>query len=107
MTVICGMSWLPDTCLILLIVLFVLLMQLMLLGSAEGKFELYLISTYLFEVLVAGYIVGIKINFYLSLMFICTLTALKKLSKKKETEIEKGMVQMLKYPSDRRKKAGK
>ena len=79
----------------------------MLLGSAEGKFELYLISTYLLEVLVAGYLRGIKINFYLSLMFIYILTALKKLSKKKETKIEKGMVQVLKCASDRRKKAGK
>ena len=79
----------------------------MLLGSAEGKFELYLISTYLLEVLVAGSLRGIKINFYLSLMFIYILSALKKLSKKKETKIEKGMVQVLKYASDRRKKAGK
>ena len=40
-------------------------------------------------------------------MFSCTLVAFKKSSKKKETEIEKEMVEMFKYASARRKKAGK
>ena len=71
----------------------------MLLGSVEGKFELYLNFTYLLELLVAEYLCEIYINFYLSLMLICVLVALKKFSKKKETEIEKEMVEVFKYAS--------
>ena len=40
-------------------------------------------------------------------MFICTLAALKKSSKKIEMEKEKDIVEVLKRASDRRKKAGK
>ena len=71
------------------------------------EFELYLASILLLELLAAEYLCEINIIFYFSLMFICTLVALKKSSKKKETETEKEMVKVLKYASDRRKKAGK
>ena len=71
------------------------------------EFELYLASILLLELLAAEYLCEINIIFYFSLMFICTLAALKKSSKKKETETEKEMVNVLKYASDRRKKAGK
>ena len=67
------------------------------------KFELYPVSFYL----VAEYFREVSINVYLSLMFICTLTALKKSSKMKETEIEKEIVELLKHANDQRKKAGK
>ena len=40
-------------------------------------------------------------------MFICTLAALKKSSKKRKAEIEKEMIGVFKYVSDRRKKAVK
>lgn len=40
-------------------------------------------------------------------MFICTLAALKKFSKKKETEIEKEMTDVFKHTCDRGKEAGK
>ena len=40
-------------------------------------------------------------------MFICTLAALKKFSKSKETEKEKDIAEMFKYANDRRKEAGK
>ena len=40
-------------------------------------------------------------------MFICTLAALKKFSKNKETAKEKDIVEMFKHASDRRKEAGK
>ena len=43
------------------------------LSSVGEKFELCLTSTYLLELFVAEYIREININFYLSLMFICTL----------------------------------
>ena len=79
----------------------------MTLGSVEGKYELYLISTCLLELLVAGYLHEISINLYLSLMFICTLAALKKSSKKKETEIDKEMIVVFKYANGCGKKAGK
>ena len=45
-------------------------------GSFGEKFELYLISTYLFEI-VAECLRETNINFHLSLMFIWTLTTLK------------------------------
>ena len=77
------------------------------LESVGAKFELYRISTYLLEFLVAEYLREININIYLSLMFICTLAALKKSSKNKETVIEREMVEVFKYASERRKKAGK
>ena len=77
------------------------------LGSAGEKFELCITSTYLVEFIAAEYFREIDITSYLSLMFIRTLTALKKSSKKKETEIQKEMVEVLKYASDRRKKARK
>ena len=56
------------------------------LGSAGEKFELCITSTYLVEFIDAEYFREIDITSYLSLMFIRTLTALKKSSKKKETE---------------------
>ena len=59
------------------------------------------VEIYLSELLVAAYLREININFYLSLMFICISAAMKKSSKKKE------MVEVLKYASGRRKKAGK
>ena len=65
------------------------------------------VEIYLSELLVAAYLREININFYLSLMFICISAAMKKSSKKKEMEIEKEMVEVLKYASGRRKKAGK
>ena len=77
------------------------------LESVGAKFELYPISTYLLEFLVAEYLREININIYLSLMFICTLAALKKSSKNKETVIEREMVDMFKYASERRNKVGK
>ena len=40
-------------------------------------------------------------------MFICPLGALKKPLKKRETEIEKEMIDVFNHASDRRKKAGK
>ena len=40
-------------------------------------------------------------------MVICSLDALKKSSKKKETGIEKETVEVLQQASDRRKKTGK
>ena len=43
-------------------------------------------------------------NIYLSLMFICTLAALKNSSKKKEAEIGKEIVEVFKYASVRRNK---
>ena len=39
-------------------------------------------------------------------MFICTLAELNKSSKKKEAQTEKEMVEVFKYASDRRIKAG-
>ena len=68
-------------------------------GSTGEKFELHLISTYLLELFVTDYLREITINFYLSLMYPCTLAALK--------DIEKEMVEVFKYDSDRRKKAVK
>ena len=65
------------------------------------------VEIYLSELLVAAYLREININFYLSLMFICISATMKKSSKKKEMEIEKEMVEVLKYASGRRKKAGK
>ena len=58
---------------------------------ARSRPVLYLISLYFLELLVAEYLREI-INFYLSLMFICTIAAFKTSSKKKETEIEKEIV---------------
>ena len=40
-------------------------------------------------------------------MFICSLPAMKKSSKKKETELEIEVVEVLKCTSDHRKKSGK
>ena len=40
-------------------------------------------------------------------MVICSLDSLKKSSKKKETGIEKKMVEVLQQATDRRKRAGK
>ena len=75
--------------------------------SVGEKLELYSISTYPLELLIAEYLRETNISFYLSVMFICFLAALKKLLKKKETEIEREVVEVFKYTSDRRKKAGK
>ena len=75
--------------------------------SVGEKLELYSISTYPLELLIAEYLRETNIIFYLSVMFICFLAALKKLLKKKETEIEREVVEVFKYTSDRRKKAGK
>ena len=71
-----------------------------------GKFKLYHISTYLLKVLVAKYLSKININYYLSLMLFCTLVPLKKSLKKKETKIEKGIIQVSKYASEFRRKTG-
>ena len=76
------------------------------LTSVGGKFELYLISTYLLQLLVADYLREININFYHSLIFICTLAAFKLSSKKKETEIGKEMVEVFKYASNHSNKVG-
>ena len=75
-------------------------------GFSWEKFELYLISTGLLELLIVEYIHEIDISFYLSLMFIYSSAALKNSSKKKETGIEKEIVEVFKCTSDRRKKAG-
>ena len=75
--------------------------------SVGEKLELYSISTYPLELLIAEYLRETNISFYLSVMFICFLATLKKLLKKKETEIEREVVEVFKYTSDRRKKAGK
>ena len=76
------------------------------LGSVGEKFELYLTSTYILELLVAEYLHKINTNFYLSLMFIFALAALKKFSMEKDTKIEKEMVEVFKYAADGRKKRG-
>ena len=76
--------------------------------SIGDKFKLYLISTYLSEVFVAEYLREININFY-TFFNVCLyfIVAMKKYSKRKETEIENKMVEVFKYTSNRWKKAGK
>ena len=45
-------------------------------------------------------------NFYIAFMVICSLDALKKSSKKKETRIKKEIVEVLQQASYRRKRSG-
>ena len=42
---------------------------------------------------------SVSVNFYISLMVICSLDALKKSLKKKETRIKKDTVEVLQQPS--------
>ena len=65
-------------------------------GSVAEKFKLYLASTFLLEELFAEYLRETNISLYLSLMFICTLAALKKSSKKKKTETKNEIVEVSK-----------
>ena len=65
--------------------------------SAGEKSELYLISTYLSELLVAENLCEINIIFSLYLCFSC-IENLRQ-SKKKEAEIEKGIDDLFKYAS--------
>ena len=74
------------------------------LNSVGEKFDFHLISTYLLELLGTEYLRKFNINFYLPLTFICTLAALKQSSEKQE--IRKEMVEMLKYDSVRKRRAG-
>ena len=55
----------------------------------------------------ARYLREFNINFYIPIMVIFSLDAFKKSSKKKETGIEKEIVDVLQQASDRRKKTGK
>ena len=72
------------------------------------KIELHLICTCLLELFPAVFLRKIIfINFYISVIAICSLDALKKSSKKKETGTEKEMIELLQQASDHRKKAGK
>ena len=61
-----------------------------------GKFELHPTSTCLLELLAAEYLHETNISIFdISLMFICSLDALKKSSKKKKTSVKKEVVGLL------------
>lgn len=68
------------------------------LSSVGEKFELCLTSTYLLELFVAEYIREININFYLSLMSLCT-SCIEKVFEEKKREIEKEIVEGFIYAS--------
>ena len=91
-------------CFFLEVAYFNYIWQLMPLSSVGEKFDFHLISTYLLELLGTEYLRKFNINFYLPLTFICTLAALKQSSEKQE--IRKEMVEMLKYDSVRKRRAG-
>ena len=58
-------------------------------GSVWGKFELHLKLTCFLELLAAAYLRETNISvFYISVMVICSLDALKKSSKKKKMRIK-------------------
>ena len=65
----------------------------------EKNFLFYLISTCLLELLAAEYLRETNINFYISFIDFCSLDAVKKASKKKETRINMEIVEVLQQTS--------
>ena len=75
-----------------------------LLGSVWEKLYFHLTSTSLLKLLAGDYLYESNISiFIISLMFTCSIDALEKSSKKKETTIKKEIVEVLQQPVYRKK----